>query len=136
MYWGRVTVEAAFSFPSARRLRFLQPRSIFLQIVVLGPMIETLLFQALPIELARIAGVSKAWRLLPSVLLFASAHFFVTISKGITAGVIFGLYSAFAYVRSRESSVFEALCTTICIHSGINLITFAAIIWHRNGGTA
>lgn len=117
-----------FNFPRRSDLDGSSALNVFLGINVAGPLLETLVFQMLPIELARFAKASKTWQLLLSVALFAGTHFFVSIPTGITAGLICGFYFAFAYIRNREFSIARAFWTTAAIHSAINLITFAGFL--------
>jgi len=107
--------------------------TVFYSICISAPIIETLLCQLIPIEIARLAKASKTWQLLPSVTLFAAAHFYVSTITSITAGLICGFYFAFAYIRNREISIVRAFLTTAAIHSGINLITFAAFLLRPYG---
>ncbi len=120
-----------FSMSRRSDLDGLAPFSVFLWINVMGPLLETLMCQMLPIELARFAKASRTWQLLCSVGFFALTHFlYVGIPTGITAGLICGYYFAFAYIRNREISVVRAFLTTAAIHSGINLITFVGFLLH------
>jgi len=122
-----------FAFPRRSDLDDLSALRVFLHINLVGPLVETLIFQMLPIELARFAKASKLWQLLISVALFGGTHFYVSIPTGITAGLICGFYFAFAYIKNREPSVVRAVLTTAAIHSGINLITFVAFLLHPYG---
>jgi len=123
-------------FPLSRRadLDVLPALRVFLSINITGPLVETLMLQLLPIELARLAKASRTTQLLLSVAFFALPHFlYVGVPTGITAGLICGFYFAFAYIRNREISIVRAFLTTAAIHSGINLITFSGFLLHPHG---
>ncbi len=67
--------------------------------VVAAPIIETLIFQVVPISIARALRAPLKVQILISGGLFALPHFLEGIGVGIGAGVIGGLYFAYAFAH-------------------------------------
>lgn len=94
----------------------------FLLLLVVAPPTETLIFQAFPVFIVRMLKGSIRLQILISTLLFSAAHFPEGITTGVSAGVIGGLYFAFAYAHWRTRSRWQSFwITTVChaIHNGI-----------------
>lgn len=89
---------------------------MLLLILVLAPVLETLLFQALPIGVARLFKAGFKMQVLVSTIPFAAAHLFEGITVGICAGLIGGFYLAFTYAHWVEKSVWTAMWTTTVAH--------------------
>ena len=101
---------------------------IFLIIVVLAPVFETLLLQALPIFIARKLKAPFAVQVLASMVLFAAPHFLDGISAGICAGIIGGFYFAFTFAHWREKSRWSAFWVTALAHAMHNAIAFVMLV--------
>ncbi len=101
---------------------------IFLVIVVLAPVYETLLLQALPIFIARKLKAPFAVQVLASMALFAAPHFLDGISAGICAGIIGGFYFAFTFAHWRDKSRWTAFWVTALAHTMHNAIAMALLI--------
>ena len=86
------------------------PAVMFLIIVVLAPIFETLLFQALPIFIARKFKAPFALQVVSSMVVFAGMHFLDGIAVGICAGITGGFYFAFTFAHWREKSRSPGLC--------------------------
>ena len=77
-----ILVEAEREFPDWGAA------TVFLFLVVIAPLAETLLFQALPIFVARKLNASFNSQIIVSTAIFAACHFLEGIATGISAGVI------------------------------------------------
>lgn len=97
---------------------------IFLVIVVLAPVFETLLLQALPIFIARKLKAPFAVQVLASTVVFAALHFLEGISTGICAGMLGGFYFAFTYAHWRQKSRWTSFWVTAVSHAFNNAIAF------------
>jgi len=64
---------------------------VFLLLFIIGPPIETLVFQAFPIFVVRSLNGSALIQIIASALLFSAAHFPEGVATGISAGLIGGL---------------------------------------------
>lgn len=93
--------------------------------ILIAPILETLLFQTLPIALARKLRARFTLQLLASVIPFAAIHFLYGPNAGIAAGLIGGFYFAYTYARWRKRSLWTALWTTGVSHSLHNLIVLS-----------
>jgi len=86
-------------------------------IVILAPIFETLLLQALPVAIARWRKAGFKVQILASLIPFTLAHLPEGVAVGIGAGLIGGFYLAFNYVHWRERSIWTALWTTTLAHA-------------------
>jgi hypothetical protein len=77
---------------------------LFVIIVVMAPIIETLLLQVLPVMIARKCGLTFWWQVALSATIFALLHFQLGVATGICAGVVGGFYLGFSYVTWREKT--------------------------------
>lgn len=111
-----------------RSLVYLPAKRLFILIVILAPLIETLLFQTIPISISKWFKFSFSVQIFISFLLFAVAHFFVSWQVGIAAGIIAGFYLAFTYAHWIRKSHFTAFWTTSLSHSIRNFIGFLLVI--------
>ena len=96
--------------------------AVFILVVLVAPVLETLLFQALPIFFVRLLKGSLQAQVLVSTILFAAVHFAEGIPVGVSAGIIGGFYFGLAYAHWRTQSRWRPLwITTVChaIHNGI-----------------
>lgn len=101
--------------------------TIFLVIVVIAPVGETLLFQALPIFAARKFNAPFSWQIIISMAIFAGLHFLEGILTGIAAGLVGGFYFAFTYAHWRQKSRWTAFWVTAASHAFNNAIAFALL---------
>lgn len=100
---------------------------IFMAIVILAPVFETLLFQALPIFAARKFNAPFSWQIIISMAIFASLHFLEGIGAGIAAGMVGGFYFAFTYAHWRQKSRWTAFWVTAVAHAFNNAVAFALL---------
>lgn len=116
-----VMLGAGFDTPEREFLDLPMP-VVFVMLLMIAPPLETLVFQAFPIFVVRRLEGSIRSQILVSTVLFSAAHFPEGIATGVSAGIIGGLYFAFAYAHWRSRSRWQALwITTVChaIHNGI-----------------
>jgi len=100
----------------------------FIYIVLLVPILETLIFQAFPIFIARLFKAAIKWQILVSMLFFMSIHLLGnSILSGILAGSIGGFYLAFIYSHWRNKSRWDAFEMTVAAHFFHNLVL--AFLW-------
>jgi hypothetical protein len=85
--------------------------------VVIAPVLETLIFQALPIWIARRCHASFSVQVTASLIPFFLAHVIEGIGTGIAAGLVGGFYFAFTYAHWREQGRWTAFWTTAVSHS-------------------
>jgi hypothetical protein len=105
----------------------------FLVIVVIAPIGETLLFQALPIYVARKFNAPFNRQIIISMAIFAGLHFLEGIPTGIAAGLVGGFYFAFTYTHWREKSMWTAFWVTAVSHAFNNSVAFAFIVLFGEG---
>lgn len=101
---------------------------LFILLVILAPLIETLMFQTIPISIIKWFKLSFSFQIIISFLLFSIAHFLVGWQVGISAGIIAGFYLAFTYAHWINKSHLTAFWTTALSHSIRNFISFILII--------
>jgi hypothetical protein len=87
------------------------------QFVVIAPVIETLIFQAFPVWIARLCKARFSVQILVSVIPFTIDHAIIGIQAGIAAGLIGGFYFAFTYVHWREHRRWTAFWVTAVSHA-------------------
>ncbi len=100
--------------------------------VVAAPIIETLVFQVIPISIARALRAPLKAQILISAGLFALPHFIEGIGVGIGAGVIGGLYFAYAFAHWARKSFWTALWVTMVAHFLRNAISVSILLAGRD----
>lgn len=98
-------------------LEQLSPARMIFLAVVFAPLLETLLGQCLPIELARRLGAGPALCMLPSALLFGLGHY---LNGGLAHGTttfVGGLVFAGAYVALRTRGIGPACMAAAATHA-------------------
>ncbi len=93
--------------------------------VIRPTILETLIFQAIPIALLSLAGASFGTQVVVSASLFALAHFTKTVKTGISEGIRGGVYFAFVYVHWKRTSFWSAFWVTALAHALNNLSSVA-----------
>jgi hypothetical protein len=91
-------------------------------VVVLAPPLETLLFQALPVFVARKCRARLRVQIIASWVPFALAHGLEDLATGLAAGMVGGFYLAFTYAHWRQQSRWTAFWTTWAVHTLNNVI--------------
>lgn len=99
-----------------RDLKFSFPELLFLGVVI-APILETLIFQAFPIWIARHFQASFSVQIVASLIPFFLAHVIEGIATGIAAGLVGGFYFAFTYAHWRERGRWTAFWTTAVSHA-------------------
>jgi hypothetical protein len=97
-------------------------------IIILGPIIETILLQVIPVFIARSLKFKFLGQLIFSIAPFAALHFTRSISAGVGAGIIGGFYSAFTYIHWHSKSAWTAFWVTAFSHGLYNLALFAMLV--------
>lgn len=92
--------------------------------VVIAPIIETLLFQAFPVWIARLCNARFSIQVTASLIPFIIVHAIEGIQTGIAAGLITGFYLSFTYVHWREERRWTAFWVTALSHAIHNAIIF------------
>ena len=109
------------------------PGQFFVRVVLLTPVIETLLFQFLVIEIAALLGAGFMLQIALSVAPFAAGHFFLNGPvNGVAAGTVGGFYLAFTYATWRPRSRMVAFGATAGVHALINSVAFLALLLIKN----
>ncbi len=123
-------IVLVFVFGPGKRASLNLPVSVvFLLLLVIGPPLETLVFQAFPIFVTRSLKGSLRAQIIASAVLFSAAHFPEGVATGISAGLVGGLYFGFAYAHWRTKSRWHPFwITTVChvIHNGIAFVLLLA----------
>ena len=90
--------------------------------VVVAPVLETLIFQSLPVWVARLFKASFQVQVVASVVPFVLVHVTQGLGTGIAAGLVGGFYFAFTYVHWREQRRWTAFWVTAVSHAIHNAI--------------
>ena len=102
-----------------------------LLVLGIGPLLETLAFQCLPLEITAAAGARRGIRLLSGIVPFALMHWFAGLPTVFAAGFVGGFYFSFTYERWRRDSLVVAVSMTFLLHSTFNLVGALAMILAR-----
>lgn len=100
----------------------------FLLLVIAAPLIETLIFQLLPIAFARLWRLKSVGQIVVSTSLFAAAHFPAGLTSGICAGILGGFYLALGYTHWAVKSDWTAFWTTTLQHLMRNLVGYVLLL--------
>ena len=90
---------------------------LFASAVLVAPVLETLLCQALPIMIARFLRATFTLQVLVAWVAFALPHFREGLHVGIAAGVVGGFYFGFTYAHWIKTSRWTAFWTTATSHA-------------------
>ena len=96
-------------------------RPTFPDIVFLAPILETAIFQTIPIGLLSWMGASFGTQAAASAVLFALAHYTNSIGSGLIAGNVGGVYLGYTYAFWLQFSFRKAFWITALSHSLGNL---------------
>lgn len=88
---------------------------------VSAPLIETILFQMVPIELCNIYNWSRRSQIIVSSMLFASAHANTGINIAVSVGLVGGAYLSILFTRFTLSQRWGAIIVTACVHALANI---------------
>ena len=110
-----------------RRFRPATP-AIFIEIVLMAPVIETFICQAFPIFVARVFRARFWMQVFVSMVVFAVPHFGYGIVSGICAGAAGGFYFGFTYAHWRQKSRWTAFWITALSHSLHNGFAFVVLL--------
>ena len=96
-------------------------------LVFVAPLLETLLFHALPVRVVRWLSVGFWWQVAAALVLFAAAHFQAGVASGVAAGVVGGFYFAFTYVHWCQISFRSAIWMTAGTHAVHNMVILGIV---------
>jgi len=107
--------------------RIIDLRIEILIIVAIGvaPILETLIFQAFPVWIARLCKARFSVQVIVATIVFIIPHAIEGIQAGVAAGLIGGFYFAFTYVHWREHSRWTAFWVTGVSHLIHNAIAIS-----------
>jgi uncharacterized membrane protein len=97
-------------------------------VIVISPIIETVILQALPVFVVKHLGLKFIGQIIFSIIPFAVLHFSRSIGAGIGAGFIGGFYSAFTFTHWRQKSLWTAFWVTALSHGLYNFAIFSMMI--------
>ena len=103
--------------------------TMFFVIVILAPVLETLLMQALPIFIARKANASFKTQVIIGTIVFSIMHLKEGWGTFISAGIVGGFYFSFAYAYWRRKTRWQAFWVTAGSHAIHNAIAFILILF-------
>lgn len=97
--------------------------------VIIGPLIETLIFQCLLIELGAAFRFRRFFQFIVSIIPFAVAHRFAGAPTVVAAGIIAGFSFAYTYIKWRTESLVTAILMTFLLHASFNLVGVVGIFF-------
>ena len=100
----------------------LRPIVLIINVVLIAPPIETLLFQSLTCMIAYSLKLKPVTQMVVMIAPFALVHFSIAVSTGLRAGCILGFYLAYVYSVQRRCSFRRAFWTTTAFHALSNAI--------------
>jgi hypothetical protein len=100
-------------------------------LVLVAPLLETVVFQALPCGLVRLTSGGFFLQLVAAWVPFALVHLPSGLSTFISAGLVRGYYLAQSYVRLRRRSLLIAFGLTVASHALLNLFAVIVLIFGR-----
>jgi hypothetical protein len=95
---------------------------LIINVVILAPPLETLVFQGLSCMIAYSLKLKPAVQMAVMIIPFALVHFLISISTGMRAGLILGFYLAYVYSVRRRHSFKSAFWTTTAFHALNNAV--------------
>lgn len=105
------------------------PKYLFIALIV-GPIVELILWQWLPVMVARRYKVRFWIQVWISLVFFFLPHFGNGVSSALKGGLFSGFYTVFTYVCWRERSLREAFYMTYAVHAAHNAIA-VALWWYQ-----
>jgi hypothetical protein len=99
--------------------------------VLVAPLLETLVLQAFPYEVACACGFGVALTLGMCWLPFAFLHLSSGMSAFVCAGLCSGYYLSQTYVRLRRRSFIAAYWLTAASHAVLNSIAAVGLVYQR-----
>ena len=85
--------------------------------MIYGPLLETLIFQIIPLEFARFLNIPKRIQFPIGVLIFAYPHIAQNPLPGLVAGLFSGSFLVLTYLMRRDRSLEESILSTCILHS-------------------
>ena len=116
-----VVSVAAWAFNADWTRNKKRPKITRADLLLRAPLLETLLFQTVPIGILNALDASFGTQAVVSAFLFAAAHFTNSTMSGVAAGIPGGFYLAFTYAFWLQDSFVSAFWITALSHSLQNL---------------
>lgn len=104
---------------------------LFVSVVVVGPIVETLFDQWLPIKIASFFTPHLGDLLILSSLYFAAQHLYFGL-RGFLGLLPLGIFLSWSFLVKREISLWKAFWVTTLIHSLYNLVILFIYVPIRN----
>lgn len=111
-----------FEHPDRPELLKFGIRGLFVKAVIFAPLLETLLFQQIPILLGRWLRLPVGVQLLMGAIPFAASHFGSGVVTGVAPRVVGGLFYSVAYLTFLGRSKARAFVATASVHALHNLV--------------
>jgi hypothetical protein len=127
-YFICAVMQFVFPAPPRTDVAGWTPLRLITLAAIAGPLVETLAFQCLPLELAASFGLRRGMRFVISIVPFALMHHLAGLPTMVAAGGVGGFYFAFTYERWRPESLVAAVVMTFLLHSSFNLVGILGII--------
>jgi len=99
-------------------------------VLIAGPIVELLLWQWLPVMIARRYKVRFWFQIWISLAFFFPPHLGNGVFSAIKGGLFGGFYTVFTYVCWRERSLWKAFYMTYTMHAAANALA-VALWWYR-----
>ena len=109
------------------------PLMMIVSVVFLAPILETLLFQTVPIEFFRLLNRPLIVQFLAGMMPFAGVHFLGGVVAGIAAGVVGGIFFCYTYLECRSTSWWRSTWVTAVTHGLHNVIVLPVLLVMASG---
>jgi hypothetical protein len=113
-------IDSFFEQSGRPSLEAMGDLSFFLLAVIFSPVVETLLFQMLPVSIClqrhRSAVEAFLWSSIPFALMHSAHGLGIFIGVGVVCGVIFGL-SAVLWAKRSLAASFWVVCSVHALHN-------------------
>jgi hypothetical protein len=128
-------LDYLFKVPPRSDINISHISLVFIVVIAIGSIAETVVAQLLPFKLLTVFGIrDKRLIYISMVIAFATLHVSSGIGSVVVAGIIGGMFLAFAYLRWSEVSLWKAFFAALCCHfiydSVLTLIIVVAKFWH------
>lgn len=129
-YGASILAQVVFHAGSRSDILRLSLPALCVGALILAPLLETLFFQLIPIELTAALHFGPRVRLACSAIPFGLMHLTTGIASA-ASGLVCGFYLAYTYDRWRTESLSAATRMTCLLHSAYNLVAVSAVLYAR-----
>jgi len=123
-----LSIVALVPEADSRKTIIKDPLIAVVSIVFLAPILETLLFQTLPIELSRLFNRPLIFQFFAGMIPFAGVHFLGGVVSGVAAGVVGGIFFCYTYLECRSTSWWKSTWVTTVTHGLHNVIVLPVLL--------